>query len=167
MEFIHIAAVCPSFGLGANNQLLYRNKDDLKRFKDLTDGYTVVMGRKTFESLGNQELPNRLNLVVSRNSELGTDLAEIKHVLKAFEALGTPRVQKVFIIGGGEIYRQTMSWVDRIELTEFVDPPAQPADVFYPAIDKTLFELAKSVPLYQEDDPGKLVLRYNTYLRKR
>jgi len=166
MEFIHIAAVSPSFGLGVNNQLLYRNQDDLKRFKALTSGHTVVMGRKTYESLGKQYLPNRLNLVISRSLDIGIGLDELKYLLRALESNGDPRVKKVFIIGGGEIYQQTADLVDRLELTVFTDDPVETPDTFYSTTHMDDFTLVKTEPVVSDDNPQRILMHYHTYERR-
>lgn len=110
-----IVAAAENDVIGSNNQLLWHLPNDLKYFKSLTTGHTVVMGRKTHESIG-RPLPNRRNIIISRNAELKADGCEIAGSIE--EAL--KRVageEEVFIMGGGEIYKQVWDSADRIYLT--------------------------------------------------
>ncbi|MBI3458687.1 dihydrofolate reductase [Candidatus Azambacteria bacterium] len=116
-------------GLGYQNKLLFKISGDLKRFKDLTTGNVIIMGRKTFESIG-QPLPNRTNIIISRNSDFhfgGIITAET-----ISEAIGKASLigKEIFIIGGAEIYKQTLPVADRLYLT-LVDGNFE-ADVFFP-----------------------------------
>ena len=124
-----IAAVAANRAIGLNNKLLYWLPNDLKRFKALTTGHTIVMGRKTFDSLPKGALPNRRNVVVSRSvAELpGCDVYS-----SVEDAIGscTPD-EDVYVIGGESIYRQTLTMADRLCLTEIDDTP-EGADAFFP-----------------------------------
>ena len=124
-----IAAVAKNNAIGKNNKLLYWLPNDLKRFKALTTGHTIVMGRKTFDSLPKGALPNRRNVVVSRSvAELpGCDVYS-----SVEDAIGscTPD-EDVYVIGGESIYRQTLAMADRLCLTEIDDTP-EGADAFFP-----------------------------------
>lgn len=88
--------------IGSDNKLLWKQSDDLKNFKKITQGGTIVMGRKTFESIGSKPLPNRRNIIISRNfhPQEGTEVMTIDDARKIGE--------DIFIIGGGEIYRQLL-----------------------------------------------------------
>ena len=124
-----IAAVDRNRAIGKENKLLYWLPNDLKRFKLLTTGHTIVMGRKTFESLPKGALPNRRNVVVSRSvAELpGCDVyPSIDEALKSCSAQ-----EDVYIIGGESVYRQALPFADRLCLTEIDDTPAK-ADAFFP-----------------------------------
>lgn len=124
-----IAAVARNRAIGKENKLVYWLPNDLKRFKALTTGHTIVMGRKTFDSLPKGALPNRRNVVVSRSvSELpGCDVyASVE------EALGSCSADEdVYVIGGESIYRQMLPLADRLCLTEIDDEP-EGADAFFP-----------------------------------
>ena len=110
----HVVAVSKNGVIGKNGKLPWRFPADLKFFKDLTTGHTVIMGRKTFDSIG-KPLPNRENIVISRHPRPGT--AGVKFAESVDQALGLAQKGKVFIIGGASIYRETVHWVDGIYLT--------------------------------------------------
>ena len=120
--------------LGNNNELLWHIPEDLKRFKELTLGHPIIMGRKTWESLPEKfrPLPERTNIVITRNESLVADGATVAASLE--EALtagrGAQGGEEIFIIGGGEIYRSALPIVDRLYLT-IVDNEKE-ADVFFP-----------------------------------
>ena len=109
-----IAAVAENGVIGDRNTLLWHISEDLKRFKALTSGHPVVMGRKTYESLG-RPLPNRTNVVLSRQ-ELRLEGCRVVHSLAEAVAL-FPRDEEIFIIGGAEIYAQALPSADRLYLT--------------------------------------------------
>lgn len=124
-----IAAVAENRAIGFENKLLYWLPNDLKRFKSLTTGHTIIMGRKTFDSLPKGALPNRRNVVVSRSvKELpGCDVYDSLQ-----EALAhCTKEEDIYIIGGASIYEQSLPLADRLCLTEVADTP-QEADVFFP-----------------------------------
>lgn len=110
-----IAAVASNGVIGGNNAMPWHIGEDLKRFKAITSGHPVVMGRKTFESLG-RALPNRRNVVITRDPGYQAPGAEVAGSLEAALALFDPS-EEVFIIGGGEIYRQALPLADRMYLT--------------------------------------------------
>ena len=127
-----IAAVAKNRAIGYKNKLLYWLPNDLKRFKTLTTGHTIIMGRKTFESLPKGALPNRRNVVLSR-SEKEFPGCEVFPSLK--EALKHCQPDEdVYIIGGASVYSQAMTVADRLCLTEIDDTPAD-ADAFFPPYD--------------------------------
>lgn len=112
-----IVAVAKNNVIGKNNQLLWKLSDDLKRFKQLTTNHCIIMGRKTFESIG-KALPNRTNIVISRNKEISFPNTQKYHTLTdAIDFAQSIHETEVFIIGGGEIYKQAISIADRIYLT--------------------------------------------------
>jgi dihydrofolate reductase len=131
-ELIIIAAIDQNNGLGFQNHLLCHLHDDLKNFKRVTSGYTVVMGHKTWESLSVKPLPKRKNIILTRqsNATFADSIASlsVKDVLEACS-----EDEKVFIIGGAEIYRQFIGIVDRLIIThihhDFI------ADVYFPEIE--------------------------------
>lgn len=121
--------------IGKNNSLLCHLPADLKHFKTITSGHTVIMGRKTFESLPNGALPKRRNIVLTRNTNLSIQGCEICASL--FEAVEMcENEEEVFIIGGGTIYKEAMEMADVIYLTR-VHREFEGADTFFPAIDTT------------------------------
>lgn len=124
-----IAAVARNRAIGYQNKLLYWLPNDLKRFKALTTGHTIVMGRRTFESLPKGALPNRRNIVLSRSNDAfpGTEtFASIDDVLSACKA-----DEEIYVIGGASIYKQFLPIADRLCLTEIDDVPTE-ADAFFP-----------------------------------
>lgn len=124
-----IAAVARNRAIGFQNNLLYWLPNDLKRFKALTTGHTIIMGRRTFESLPKGALPNRRNVVLSR-SGVTFEGAESFSSLQAALATCQPD-EEVFVIGGASVYRQAMPFADRLCLTEIDDTPDE-ADAFFP-----------------------------------
>lgn len=126
-----IVAVAKNNAIGKNNNLLWHIKEDLVYFKKTTLGATVVMGRKTFESIG-KPLPGRRNVVVSKTM---SEIEGIEIFRSIDQALGScSSNEEVFIIGGGEIYKQSISLVQRIFLT-IVDVNIPDADTFFPELD--------------------------------
>ena len=109
-----IAAVSKNWVIGNNNSLIWKLPADLRRFKEITSGHPVIMGRKTYESIG-RPLPNRRNIIITRDENYTVSGCEITHSLT--DALDLVKDSEVFIIGGGEIYQQSMSIADRIYLT--------------------------------------------------
>ncbi|MCM1372779.1 MAG: dihydrofolate reductase [Bacteroides sp.] len=136
MQINIIAAVAQNLAIGNENKLLYWLPNDLRRFKALTTGHTVIMGRKTFESLPKGALPNRRNIVLSCTvHELPG--AEVYATLE--EALqNCVSDDEVYIIGGESVYRQSLSMADRLCLTEIEDTP-ESADAFFPNFDVTVW----------------------------
>ncbi|WP_047449210.1 dihydrofolate reductase [Alistipes sp. ZOR0009] len=126
-----VVAMAGNNAIGKDNQLLWHISEDLQFFKKLTLGGTVIMGRKTYESIG-RPLPKRRNIVITRTEGYLADGAEIVHSLE--EALSIAESdEKVFIIGGGEIYRQAISFADMLYITK-VDRTYD-ADTFFPDIE--------------------------------
>ena len=124
-----IAAVARNRAIGFDNKLIYWLPNDLKRFKALTTGHTVVMGRRTFESLPKGALPNRRNIVLSRTTKGFPGCDTYASLQEALEhcAIG----EDIYIIGGAGVYRQAMAVADRLCLTEIDDTPTE-ADAFFP-----------------------------------
>lgn len=130
-----IAIISKNRGLGKDNKLLFHIPGELKRFKEITMGHPVIMGRKTFESLNRPlGLPGRSNIIITHNSEYGNINAQIyhslKHAIKRIKAQQLPGYEEIFIIGGGQIYEQAMPFADRLYLT-LVDKDVD-ADTFFP-----------------------------------
>lgn len=115
-----IAAIDEKRGIGKNGQLPWHISEDLKRFKEITSGHTVIMGRKTFESIG-KPLPNRKNIVISRNlllPDISIYQAKDINVANSLdEALGIAKGE-VFIIGGGQVYAEAITKADKLYLTQ-------------------------------------------------
>lgn len=127
-----IVAIAPDGAIGRGGDLLFHVSADLKRFKSLTMGYPIVMGRKTFESLPKGALPGRRNIVVSRNSGYKAEGAEtVASLDEAIELCSGS--DEIFIIGGAQIYGQALDKADRLLLTRF-DRTADDADCYFPEI---------------------------------
>ncbi len=115
--------------IGKDNNLIYRLPNDLKRFKQLTTGNTIIMGRKTFESLPKGALPNRRNIVLTRSDATFAGCDTYRSLDEALKNCADN--EDIYIIGGGSIYAQSMGMVDRLCLTEIDDTPEE-ADTFFP-----------------------------------
>jgi dihydrofolate reductase len=158
-----IVAVSDDWGIGKDNELLWRIPEDLKRFRRLTTGNAIIMGKKTWESLPRRPLPDRKNIVL-------TDIPneKIEGSITAYsieDALSKcDRNKEIFIIGGGSIYRQFMPLADRLYISH-VHKKA-PADVYFPEIDLNLWEVVE-----KEEIPGigeeSIPYTYTIYERKR
>lgn len=125
-----IAAVAANGAIGYRNRLLFDIREDMTRFRELTWGHTVVMGRHTFESLPNGPLPGRRNIVVSTTMEQAVGAEVFGALAMAMEACRTDDM--VFVIGGEQIYRQAISMADRLYITE-IESTAEHADSWFPA----------------------------------
>lgn len=115
MKISIIVAAAENNVIGGNNQLLWRLPNDMKRFKSITTGHTIIMGRKTYESMG-RPLPNRRNIIISHQPGLSIEGCEVVHSID--EALQkTTDEKEVFVIGGGQVYGQVWDRADRLYLT--------------------------------------------------
>lgn len=129
-----IVAIARNLGIGFENRLLYWLPNDLKRFKALTTGNTIIMGRKTFESLPKGALPNRRNIVLSRQKEITFAGAECFPSLEI--ALNhCKEEEKIFIIGGASLYKEAMPVADQLYIT-LINDESKEADAFFPEIKK-------------------------------
>lgn len=131
MSISMIAAVGRNLELGKGNDLIWHFKEDMKFFKETTTGSSVIMGRKTFESLP-KALPNRKNIVITNNRDYVADGGYVVNSIeKALELAG----DNAFILGGGNIYSQFLPLADKIYLTE-IDDECADADTYFPQFDK-------------------------------
>lgn len=132
-----IAAVAKNNALGKDNDLIWSLPADLKRFKKVTSGHHIIMGRKTFESLG-KPLPNRTTIIISRNKDYRIEgcitVNSLEEAIKAAKEDSNP-----YILGGGEIYKQAMEYADMLDLT-LVHHSFENADTFFPAIDPKIWQ---------------------------
>jgi dihydrofolate reductase len=156
-----IAAASENNALGKNNELVWHLPNDFKRFKTLTSGHHIIMGRKTFESFP-KPLPNRTHIVISRQESYKPEGCIVVNSLeKAIEIC--PKDEEIYIIGGGEIYNLGISFSDKIELTR-VHHNFE-ADAFFPEIDTNNWELELS-EFNPKDDKHLFDYTYQTYIRK-
>lgn len=155
-----IAAAGENNALGKNNDLVWHLPDDFKRFKRLTSGHHIIMGRKTFESFP-KLLPGRKHVIITRKEDYHPDNTSVVHSLE--EAIRISKLdEQPFIIGGGEIYKIAMEKAEKIELTrvhgEFE------ADTFFPEIDENKWKLVKE-EFHDKDEKHKYSFTYLTYER--
>lgn len=128
-----IVAVTENWGIGKDNHLLFRISADLKRFKELTRGHTVIMGRKTLESLpGGKGLPERRNIVLTSDKDFTAENAEVAHTLMS--AVFTANDAEAFVIGGESVYRAFLPVCDRVYITRIF--ASAEADAFFPNLDE-------------------------------
>ncbi len=161
-QLILIAAAAENNALGLDNDLPWHLPDDFKRFKKLTTGHKIIMGRKTFESFP-KPLPNREHIVITRDRSYQPKFeCVLKHSLD--DAIAHAHEdQTVYIIGGGEIYRQAMKIATTIELTRVHAEMA--ADTFFPDIAEDQWELTAET-YHQKDEKHQYAFSYLTYERK-
>ncbi|MBO6538546.1 MAG: dihydrofolate reductase [Rhizobiaceae bacterium] len=155
-----IVAIAENGVIGANNDMPWRLSTDLKRFKALTTGKPIIMGRKTWESFPKRPLPNRRNMVVTRNREYDAPEAELFSSLdEAFDAAG----DDVWVLGGGEIYAQALPRVDELHVTHV--EAAISGDTVFPQIDPKIWckVSEEAVPAGEKDD---YATRYTVYERR-
>ena len=134
MQILIISAIAKNRVIGKNNDLPWHYPEDFKRFKTLTSGHAVVMGRKTYESLG-RPLPKRINIVLSRNKDLKIEGCQTAQSLEqAKEICKQNNEQQMWIIGGSTVYKEGLKIADTLELTELYK--AFDGDTFFPEFDK-------------------------------
>lgn len=157
-----IVAAAQNDAIGKGNQLIWHLSDDLKRFKRLTNGHHIIMGRKTFESFP-KPLPNRTHIVITRQNDYSAPEGVI--VVNTLEdALDAAKSdEQPFIIGGGEIYKQSLTIADRIELTRVHEDFE--ADTFFPKIDLSIWKETANT-FHTIDDNHKYEFSFLTYERK-
>jgi len=130
MEIILIAAVGENGEMGHNNELLWHLPGDLPRFKEITMGSPIIMGRKTFDSIG-RALPGRLNIVLTANHDWQADgVTTASSIDQALILAKDSAAEKIFVIGGGQIYKLFLAYATGLEMTEVADAPV--ADTFFP-----------------------------------
>ena len=145
--------------IGYQNRLLYHIKSDLTRFRELTTGHTIIMGRKTYESLPNGALPHRRNIVVSRSMKEMEGCEVYPNLDAALKAAESP--QEIFIIGGESIYRQSLPAAHKLYLTVVDDAPQQ-ADAFFPEINPKEWKLIEK----EMRNENGLSFSFLTYFKK-
>jgi dihydrofolate reductase len=154
-----IAAMSENRVIGKNNQLLWHIPGDLKHFKNITSGHTVIMGRKTFDSVG-KPLPKRRNIIITRQN-IEIDGCEVVHSIKAALAL-CKNEDEVFIVGGAEIYKQSLHLTNRIYLT--IIHHQFNGDSFFPEISRNEWKEV-SHENHPADDKNAFPYSFITYQR--
>jgi dihydrofolate reductase len=157
-----IAAVGNDFAIGYQNQLLCHLPKDLIRFKTITTGYPVIMGDKTWDSLPKKPLPKRRNIVMTLDPDFQADGCEIAHSVEEAMAL-TAHEEKVFVIGGGTIYRIFMPLAHELYITRIYEDFQ--ADAFFPGIREEEWNLVENI-VDKKDENNKYDLYYQTFVRK-
>ena len=158
-----IAAIAENNAIGSENRLIYWLPNDLKRFKELTTGHTIIMGSNTFRSLPKGALPNRRNIVLSRNTTNFDGAETFKSLEEALENCHDEEI--VYIIGGEMLYRAAMPIADILCLTEIKDTPEK-ADAFFPDFDRKEWEVIEKSD-YTKDEKHDQEYSFVTYIRRR
>ncbi|WP_316736545.1 dihydrofolate reductase [Pedobacter aquatilis] len=156
-------AVGENFEIGKNNQLLWHMPADLKFFKQTTSGHTIIMGRKTFDSVG-RPLPNRRNIVITRATELTIEGVEVVNNLDEALEITKNEEKPVFIVGGAEIYRQALPKTDTLYLTTIHH--TFDADTFFPEIDRNEWETLSIEP-HKADEKNTYDYTFEVLERKK
>ncbi|WP_179375037.1 dihydrofolate reductase [Winogradskyella wichelsiae] len=162
-ELTIIVAEGEDNAIGKDNDLIWHLSDDLKHFKALTNGHHIIMGRKTFESFP-KPLPNRTHVVITRQKDYKAPAGVIV-VNSLNDALDAARYDKQpFVIGGGEIYKQALPYVDKLEITR-VHSTFENADTFFPKIDETEWkEVSRTT--HDADEKHAFAFSFITYLKR-
>ena len=158
---IAIAAIGLNNELGKDNQLIWHLPNDFKRFKTLTTGHYIIMGRKTFESFP-KPLPNRTHVIITRQKNYTAENCIVVDSLKKAIAI-CPKDEDVYVIGGGEIYNQSIDFADKLEITKVFH--SFEADTFFPEIDTTKWELV-SEEFHAKDEKHAYDFCFQTYVSK-
>lgn len=161
MHITLIVAKAKNNVIGKDNQLIWKLSADLKRFKNLTSGHPILMGRKTFDSLG-KPLPNRTHLIITRNPDFQAPEGHyaFPSVEDAFIFCNKTGVENLFIIGGGQIYQDTINLCDRLEITEVDAEPE--GDTFFPEIDQKIWRETEREN-YPADEKNEFPFSFVTY----
>lgn len=154
-----IVATAQNNAIGRNNELLWHISEDLKYFKSTTTGHPVIMGRKTYESIG-RPLPGRRNIVVTRGTiampqvkNPQTTSFEVSNNLDKVISLAKNSENEFFVMGGGELYKQTFSCADRLYITK-IYAEAEGADTFFPVVDEAGWKVVKESERLVDEENG-------------
>jgi dihydrofolate reductase len=162
MRVTIVAALSENGVIGRGNTLPWHLPADLQRFKRLTSGHTVIMGRKTFESIGRKPLPGRPNIVVSRSSELAADgVVVVPDLPQALDL--AQREEEVFVLGGAGIFAAALPLADRLELTRV--HAIIPGDVFFPKFNPADWKLVQDEK-HPADDQHAYPFSFLSYERR-
>ena len=158
-----IVAISQNNAIGKAGDLLCHLPNDLKHFKDITTGATIVMGKTTFFSLPRRPLPNRRNIVLTRDTNFTYDNTEVAHSIdQLYTMLG--KDENVFIIGGGNVYQQFLSNVDKLYITH-IHHTWDDADTFFPEIDPTIWQCI-SQEHHETDDKHLYPYTFANYIKR-
>jgi len=159
---ILIAAVAENYALGKNNDLLWHLPNDFKRFKEITSGHYIIMGRKTFESFP-KPLPNRTHVIITRQKDYEYQGCIVVPDLESAISV-CPATENIFVIGGGEIYAQSIHLADQLDITRVHH--SFEADVFFPFIDPEMWELATET-FNPKDEKHQYDYTFQTFVRRK
>lgn len=170
-----ISAIGKNNELGKKNDLLWNLPADMKHFREITSGHTIIMGQKTFESLAKDSngkqigrlLPNRRNIILTQDKSFLKEGAEIAHSIEELMQLldkTTKPDEEVFVIGGGIIYKLLMEKANKLYITH-VNAEFPEAEIFFPIIDPNIWQKTKSEK-YQKDDLNQYDLEFVEYIKK-
>jgi dihydrofolate reductase len=161
-ELTIIVAAAQNDAIGKGNKLIWHLSDDLKHFKDLTNGHHIIMGRKTFESFP-KPLPNRTHVVITRQPDYKAPegVIIVNNLEDAIDASKSDK--QPFIIGGGEIYKQALSVADKIELTRVHEDFE--ADTFFPKLDLSIWKETANT-FHKKDEKHDYEFSFLTYERR-
>lgn len=157
-----IAAVAGNNAIGLNGKLLYWLPEDLKRFKALTTGHTIIMGRKTFDSLPKGALPNRRNVVLTRSKRTFPGAETFPSLSQALASCSAE--EEVYVIGGASVYAEALPFADRLCLTEVHDTPKE-ADAFFPDFNKDEWDVSFREE-HESDEKHQQSYTFIDYVRK-
>lgn len=158
-----IVAISENYAIGKSGDLLCYLPDDLKHFKALTTGATVVMGKKTFFSLPRRPLPNRRNIILTRDVTFVQEGVDVAHSIPDLLTMLMPE-ERVFIIGGGEVYRQFMPLAKKLHITH-IHHSWEDADTFFPDIDPAIWECIDEEH-HEADNKHPYAFTFATYQRR-
>ena len=157
-----IVAIAQNGVIGRDNDLIWKLPVDLQHFKDLTLGHTIIMGRKTWESIGSRPLPKRTHIVISRNSNYKADGALVVTSLKE-AILNIKNDDQPFIVGGAQIYKEALQLVNRLEITHVHH--SFDGDTFFPEWNKENWKLVSEMK-HHKDDRHAYDFTFSRYDRK-
>ena len=152
MEKCIIVAIADNNAIGKDNALLWHISEDLKFFKRNTLGFPVIMGRKTFESIG-RPLPGRVNIVLSRSFATGLEVEVVGTLEEAYGVAEDTNLERCFVMGGGQIYAQAMNDADRLIVTH-VHTVIEDADTLFPVIDPGVWKVAQRSEMLHDEETG-------------
>lgn len=148
--------------IGHDNQLIWHLPNDWKHFKEITTGHPIIMGRKTFESIG-RPLPNRTNIIITRNKNYSVENAKVAHSLNEALQFAKEIDKNIFILGGGKIYEQALDLVDILEVTEVHENFE--GDTYFPVIDLNVWKEISRIK-HHKDEKNKFDYSFVRYERK-
>lgn len=167
MEKCIIVAVADNLAIGRGNTMPWHISADLKYFRKVTSGHPVIMGRKTYESIG-RPLPGRTNIVVTRSAELPEQVLRADSLEAAYElarrATAAAAEPRCFVIGGGQLYKAAIDSADRLFVTH-VHTVVEDAETFFPQIDPDIWELRGGGGTQRDEETG-LEYEFTVYARK-